>query len=463
MDKVEKQETLSKLYTLRAGLSLIAQEKDSVDAELKARGELLSQVEGFVKEEADLLKAEQENLKNSQKIFGEGIRQSEETLRLENSKLEGHIKHNKCRFIRAIARILLDLGYYIIKIIFSSGIFCLIGMGIGIAMMTDMGINQFYNPDNEVFDFVIVGIIFAIGAIIGLVSLIFLVNRIINISDEEDAPYSWDDITDTAKSAGRQIKECKANIEKEEKNLRSLKSRLENIIEQSKKDQKEYQEDYDKARNTGNIIKGVVDTVVVQLLGAHKETAVGVYNSLAEEYSELLDERDWQYIDLFIYMYETGRADSKKEALQLIDQYQQNKNIVEAIERAGREIQGSIRQGLSALQTSMERQFWALSGQIHKMHSETMLKMDRITHQLDNLNSEMTNFSTELSGIVSEISNVQSKLNQMDRQLNLNTALKAKADVSSQQLIDDVKYMRMLDEQAEIRRRNGLNSYGQYS
>ena len=200
----------------------------------------------------------------------------------------------------------------------------------------------------------------------------------------------------------------------------------------------------------------LTNVIAVKTLNTHKATAVGIYNSLSEEYSELLDERDWQYVDLFIYMYETGRAESKKEALQLIDQYQQNKSIEEAIERAGREIQGSIRQGLGALQTSMERQFKALSGQLYQMHSETMLKMDRITNQLDNLNSEMSRLSMDMS-------QMSSGLEGMRQELNLNTALQAKANVSSQQLMEDVKYMRTLDEQAEIRRRNGLNSYGQYS
>ena len=209
-------------------------------------------------------------------------------------------------------------------------------------------------------------------------------------------------------------------------------------------------------------------------ISVHRETSLGIYNSLAAEYSELLDERDWQYIDLFIYMYETGRAESKsellderdwqyidlfiymyetgraeskKEALQLIDQYQQNKNIVDAIARAGREIQGSIRQGLGALQTSMEMHFKALSGQLYQMHSETMLKMDRITNQLDNLNSEMSRMSLGMAQISSQTADMQ-------RQLDLNSALQAKANITSQQIMSDVEYMRTLDEQAEVRRRN---------
>lgn len=67
-----------------------------------------------------------------------------------------------------------------------------------------------------------------------------------------------------------------------------------------------------------------------------------VYISLVQTYADLLDERDWQYLDLIIYYYETRRADSLKEALQLVDREKQTEMIASAVKAASSEICSSI-------------------------------------------------------------------------------------------------------------------------
>ena len=439
MDKVEKQETLSKLYTLRAGLSLIAQERDNVNIDLKTRDEVFSKLESAVENAENELERERYESASKEQEYEQHIEQAIENLRAAQREYNFHSNRN------ANAETAGEIGEFI-KETFLGWLIGLIGMAIGIAIMVALGVNEFNNEANGVGDFIGVGIFFAGAAILTIVSLAWIIWNI----KKAKKPHSLKNDVMEGITSSRSV------IDEEEKNIKNYQTKLSQQKEESAKKQEELQNNTATVKKGAKLVSTVMDAVVVEMLNTHKETAVCIYNSLSEEYSELLDERDWQYVDLFIYMYETGRADSKKEALQLIDQYQQNKNIVEAIERAGREIQGSICQGLGALQTSMERQFKALSGQLYQMHSETMLKMDRITNQLDNLNSEMSRLSMDMS-------QMSSGLEGMQQQLNLNTALQAKANVSSQQLMEDVKYMRTLDEQAEIRRRNGLNSYGQYS
>lgn len=429
MDKREKQETLSKLYSLRAGLSLIAQKKEEVDNILQNRSNISDQLNKTVKSEEDKLQSEKDiAFANEHHITWriDGKQAEIDERKADIKKLE---KDNQ--EIKKGSTLEFD---FLLR---------LVGMAIGIAIMVGLGVTQFTNPENETFDFVLVGIFFTIGAIITIVCLIPIIIM------------ARDSISEISRNSEAILKK-ESEISENRRTIAQYKEQITSNRVESAKKQEELQKNIVAVRQATQLVSALTDAVAVEMLNTHKETAVGIYNSLSEEYSELLDERDWQYVDLFIYMYETGRADSKKEALQLIDQYQQNKNIVEAIESAGREIQGSIRQGLGALQTSMERQFKALSGQLYQMHSETMLKMDRITNLLDNLNSEMSRLSMDMSQMSSELEGMQ-------QQLNLNTALQAKANVSSRQLMEDVKYMRTLDEQAEIRRRNGLNSYGQYS
>lgn len=432
MDKVEKQETLSKLYTLRAGLSIIAQEKDEVENILQRRLEKVGQL-------SDILKSEEEKFQDAKNRAAANESYLRGRIKNEKSKIKlqkSEIKELECdtqKTSNAKENLASTRIYFR----------CLIGIIIGIAIMVGLGVNEFANPANDTFSFVLVGIFFAIGAIITIICLIKILNVVRGKSKKIKGNISA-------------IQKKESEISKNIQHITQIKKELESVLAKNAENQIVLQNRVNEVNKAVKLASVLTNVIAVKTLNTHKATAVGIYNSLSEEYSELLDERDWQYVDLFIYMYETGRADSKKEALQLIDQYQQNKSIEEAIARAGREIQGSIRQGLGALQTSMERQFKALSGQLYQMHSETMLKMDRITNQLDNLNSEMSRLSMDMS-------QMSSGLEGMQQQLNLNTALQAKANVSSQQLMEDVKYMRTLDEQAEIRRRNGLNSYGQYS
>lgn len=431
MDKKEKEETLSKLYSLRAGLSLISQEKDEVDGILESRKEISDGLNSAIRRENDKLRNEKDRVRSKEEEIAGQIKGVQAII--EETKEEIKNIESKKQDITGSKEKLSRTGTYF-------GL--LVGMAVGIALMIYLGISEFNNDANGVDDFVGVGIFFAGAAALTIVCFIMMIITHKKTSKEINTHSNG-------------IYRLEESIRKGRQFIAQKKEEIASIRIESAKKQEELQKNIGNTEKVSRVISALADEVSLELLDTHKETSLGIYNSLAAEYSELLDERDWQYIDLFIYMYETGRAESKKEALQLIDQYQQNKNIVDAIARAGREIQGSIRQGLGALQTSMEMHFRALSGQLYQMHSETMLKMDRITNQLDNLNSVMSRMSLGMAQISSQTADMQ-------RQLDLNSALQAKTNITSQQIMSDVEYMRMLDEQAEVRRRNGLNSYEQY-
>lgn len=432
MDKKEKQETLSKLYTLRAGLSLIAQERDDVNAELSARDQIFSQLNKSLSGKEGEIKREKAKDSEAEKEYKNHIETAAEDLRAAQKELTFHSNRN------ASAETASSIGDFI-KGIIGWVLLGLVGMAISAAFIYLAVYPGFAERDLQIFFFIV-------AAVIIIISLIVIIRAIYN----EGLPISYKKVVKEA------IEESRQNVEEHKEEIKGYQEKLSAHQLDSAKRQKERAEDFEEEKQATAVVAALTEAVTMNMLSVHRETSLGIYNSLAAEYSEILDERDWQYIDLFIYMYETGRAESKKEALQLIDQYQQNKNIVDAIVRAGREVQDCIKQGLGALQTSMESHFRALSGQLYEMHSETMLKMDRITDQLDNLNSEMSRMSLGMAEISSQTADMQ-------RQLDLNTALQAKANMTSQQIMDDVKYMRTLDENAEVRRRNGLNSYGSYA
>lgn len=123
-------------------------------------------------------------------------------------------------------------------------------------------------------------------------------------------------------------------------------------------------------------------------------------HTLVSIFGTILDKRDWENLDLIIYYYETGRADSVKEALQLVDKEKRNDALVEAIGIATNEICQSIHflgkviiQGFSSLSAQLEAQ------------------------------------RAQIAGAMSAILTQQT----------LNNALLAKANVSSKQMVEQMK------------------------
>lgn len=68
-----------------------------------------------------------------------------------------------------------------------------------------------------------------------------------------------------------------------------------------------------------------------QAIGAIVSNCNLFYRELLEQFSSLLDERDWKNLDLVIYQIETGRADSIKEALHQVDRELQTERIVKSV------------------------------------------------------------------------------------------------------------------------------------
>jgi len=136
----------------------------------------------------------------------------------------------------------------------------------------------------------------------------------------------------------------------------------------------------------------------------------------------LLDERDWQHLDLIIYEVETGRADSIKEALQQADQYIRHNELMQVMETATQAICVTIRESISELSSSIGAH---LSGIKRGM--------------------------SELKGEISELRISQEKMNSafdtlLDEQ-EMTNALLEKSNVSSKQLADDISRMRWLRDQ----------------
>ncbi len=159
-----------------------------------------------------------------------------------------------------------------------------------------------------------------------------------------------------------------------------------------------------------------------------------MYERLVAQFKSVLDIRDWKYIDLIIFYFESGRADTLKESLQQVDRRVQTDEIVKEIRIAGQNISATIRMSMNELRGDLNKSFAKLSVQLAEQHREKMVALDGI-----NSNIAKTNESIEKLQIANE-KNAES-LEKLSSATNLNNALLAKINCDSLTLMSDVDYM----------------------
>ncbi len=500
MEEQEKQQTLSQLYALRAGLSAISQEKDRC-------GEIVSKynkdIADIDKEEADgrrkidninsrkdilirnegMQSAHIKRVKAAQKKREELINQANNILRKEQKGLTMLLVFDICILIAFIVSLAVHItvgtpGSLAATIVFGifTGLFIVVAFIPGVRdiigsyvidliFIVPLEIYVKINKNKEDFDYSdrIDSMFYWWNIWLRYKIVKRLKNVIANLKvkswqwieqcpDAKKLFEGWNDAKKIlqelkVKPAANQVPANTGNdeIRIAEENNAAYRSEM-NELDIALDEAMAYK--YKLDDKTEEDRKAAAAQAKQELILA-KTNSESIYTALQENFSAVLDERDWKYVDMFIYMYETGRAESKKEALQLIDQYEQNRSITEAVCRAGQEVKLSIESGLSRLQNSMVECFRGISAQLSTMHSETMLKMDRMVGRLDDINAGISAVGVGLGAVSAGLASTA-------QAIDLNNALQAKANVSAQQLLDDVHYMRTLDEHAEIRRRNGL-------
>lgn len=137
--------------------------------------------------------------------------------------------------------------------------------------------------------------------------------------------------------------------------------------------------------------------------------AEALFADLKNQFEDLLDVRDWQYLDLIIYYFETRRAESMREALQLADRERQTQEIIANIRAAAALICQTIKDGFYSLQQTMIAGFTALNQTL-----QSGLSQLNATSQAQLAQEELTN------------------------------SLLRKANLSSEKLVEDVKALRSI-------------------
>ena len=158
-----------------------------------------------------------------------------------------------------------------------------------------------------------------------------------------------------------------------------------------------------------------------------------IASTLYENYSKILDMRDWENLDFIIYLFETGRVNNIKEALLIVDKERRKNEIVSAINNASTAISENINNRFTKLQESLNNRLNLLVKQVEKLSSNVVSLNQTIEIQTERIITD---------------------LNKLNTTAEYGNALREKANISSTQLVNDMNYIRNFAENVEIRRRN---------
>lgn len=382
----DKKEIVANLYAIRAGLSVISEDFDKINNSKKSIENQKQRLNNCRKEVSN----KKQDLTESQEelySFKDDV-----TPRLEMMEHNAKKEYSK----KVFEQFLLFIPY-VIGCFLAAGLFTVIA-DFAISMFIAIFIDEYTNfvllEDNFFVTLTVVIIIAVIAAIIIAITCIrneIISNRITMqdfMSRSEKNKSKRSELESKVWSNERQLKVAYSN------ELKCL-TETEQLSKQETQNQSEITQHADR-----------------------------VYKALKEAYSSILMEQDWCNIDLLIFYFITGRVDTLKEALQYVDKERQTQRIEQAVRDASIQIRSAIGEAASYLGNILEDSFGRLNA-----------KMNAIAVGISSLHSSIGSLNSQVSrsnAINSEIL----------KSSELNSALLAKANKNSDELTNELKYMK---------------------
>lgn len=398
--KNQIKETVNQLYALRAGLSLVDKEHDKT-----------SKIETIISVEKEGKDNRISALENSNSYIEEEIENISYNQKRDYSKYESKVKNIKKQLQEIDDKYNLTLkskakSFKIAVITLSITLICIAA----IALFSILAVNKII--DYVGFPMLIV----IVGGVGGFVAFIFFLVNISNFFS--DLSYM------------KSLTKEKGQIEKIEEYKED--NRYSKLIDESNNKIKENSNKIQEIEN--KYIEHRDEAIKEMTLYSKKGTEM--YNLVVSEFSKSLpslDQRDYKHVDLIIYLLETGRAETMKEALQQVDTYVHTEKIVQAIDNASQTISQCIMTNIQSLRNTIEKNTYALGE-----------KIDRLTYNVSTMSDNQAAFAKELN----------EKLAKTNSSLEMQKALLEKSSVSSAEMANNIEKMRLYADEAYIRNVN---------
>lgn len=367
MDNVEKNALLGDLYTLRAGMSAISVERDKFSVKEKAYSDAQSEHRRAC--------YEYKNAEKCVSFCNECDRK--DSLQKTEEKTELGSKFKKTVIVSLIVGIIGALTPWIFYFLKGDN-------------EQDGKYGYSYWKEYAIASACIFGIIFIVGLAVAL---------IVRVSNGRDLQ-----------------KRVKFESGQSKQDIKDAKARLSQAYADRDRTKKAFaivSKDYEKAKS--------VSTKLSQEM----------YEALVAQFKSMLDIRDWEHIDLIIFNFETGRADTLKEALQQVDRRVQTDEIIDAIGVAAQSLSSTIRATMRELRSDLNKSFGRLSEQLATQHAEQMAALGNINQSIDRTNESLAKLQSSAENNTKALENISSAA-------NLNNALLAKIGCDSMTLMNDV-------------------------
>ena len=169
--------------------------------------------------------------------------------------------------------------------------------------------------------------------------------------------------------------------------------------------------------------------------------AKSIKKALNQQFDSILSESDWTNIDLLIFYLYSGRADSLKEALLLVDQQRQTDQIVATVQYAAQYISSTIVECTKEITRTMRVCFQQLSMQIDENHQTLLYELKKINTNIKNTSDALEKTSGSLKEHLNSISSTTKLQQQTLMNIEkLNSALLSQANKSSDELMHELRY-----------------------
>ena len=310
-----KEETLGKLYALRAGMSYISKKSDEIiekENYLRAYDLALAGKQIRSWNELDEREREASLLKKDQKAY-KRYSELKEIVDTRDNLIRGKKEIEKLEEELEKNRKIEEKSRKKAKIYF---VLALLSVGLTIASVI-MGIKGFSR--GGAYELAMSGfILFFVGILASILTI-----QTLYYECEEDIPNNRTKVKDTL----NKIENVKKNITTKCKNV-TIGS-LERMLDLEEEKQKELSE----------LTKKEERKILQECFPLHI--------ALTNKFSRIISVGDWRNLDLIVYYFESRRADSMKEALQLLDRQKRAYSIDDAVRSASNEISRNIRNATS--------------------------------------------------------------------------------------------------------------------
>ncbi len=237
----------------------------------------------------------------------------------------------------------------------------------------------------------------------------------------------------------KEIAQCKTSLAKVEKEIEELENKLSVHLKTKPNEEKCV---FDKYLPS---IKQLESKYYNKVVPQSTERAKAIRNSLLEVTNGIIVEEDWANVDLLIFYLKTGRANSLQDALLLVDKQLQTEQITNAISKASEYVSNTIQENTTKMAQFLAASLSSLSNQIQRNHRELIGELNYTRQSIKGAISDMSN---NVGSLGRQINSSMSELNSNIREQNealvstreINRALLNNSQRSSEELMHELRY-----------------------